>query len=810
MKIGHGKYEDFSWRKGMKARFILIGIIIILCTWTINIGYAVTPKYATPSHPDITEISIKYFKSNGGNLLVNVLDQDIIKMREGSSHEDSGVRSLNHYYDFLYGSGYLDYDSSKIWVHNSVKQSGKTYGGDHTWEAAVNSYKAGDISTAFYHLGHVVHLIQDLTVPAHARDDGHAVGTIDYDNIWTWPVEYEDWIKNKINSNGTNILNSMLNNSNMLEFDSLDNYFDYLSNYTQRSFYSGDSVTGTVFKLKYSENGTKETIFPGYSNPHAEQFDGEAYYFVSGKDPDGTGEVRLAYRAYIFPVTGFEIWSAEHPAIYEDTWQRAGKLAMRATAGVVNLFLKEVVSNAPPGTISVSPSSGSWTTTPQNLAVSSSGATAIYYTMVNTTDGSVPVDPREPTLTDNDGSFTSSGGVGTLQLHGSAGQYKRSKLRFRGYSSAVAGPTSVVYSYSIDLRSTSMITVSDITAGYENTLALKNDGTVWAWGGNEYGQLGSDPSDANAHPTPAQVSGLTGVMAIAGGNSSGHILALKNDGTVWAWGLNKEGELGNGTTSFYDANPTPLQVSGLTGVTAVAAGSGHSIALKNDGTVWAWGGNFAGQLGDGTNNSRTIPVQVSGLTGVTAIAAGNHYSIALKNDGTVWMWGSSYYAYGVTPFQVSGLTGVTAIAGGYEHTLALKNDGTVWAWGRNTGGELGVEVYVHESYTPVQTSGLNGVTAIEAGYQHSIALKNDGTVWAWGWNGCGQLGFEQGVGGWTSYTPVQVSGMSSATAIAAGHCHSIALKNDGTVWAWGDNWRGQLGVVTPYSSSSTPVEVSGL
>src|SRR3989304_2356071 len=174
---------------------------------------------------------------------------------------------------------------------------------------------------------------------------------------------------------------------------------------------------------------------------------------------------------------------------------------------------------------------------------------------------------------------------------------------------------------------------------------------------------------------------------------------------VWAFGGNNYGQLGNGTTIN---RTTPVQVSGLTGVGAIASGYGHSLALKTDGTVWAWGFNDRGQLGDGTTINRTTPVQVSGLTGVAAIAGGYGHSLALKTDGTAWAWGqnnggqlgngtSTIFGATTTPVQVceSGgcsngyLTGVAAIAGGFFHSLALKTDGTVWAFGVNSTSQLG-------------------------------------------------------------------------------------------------------------------------
>ena len=286
--------------------------------------------------------------------------------------------------------------------------------------------------------------------------------------------------------------------------------------------------------------------------------------------------------------------------------------------------------------------------------------------------------------------------------------------------------------------------------------------------------------------------------------------ALKNDGTIWAWGWNMYGQLGDGTTTD---RLTPVKVSGLTGVTAISVGFYHTVALKSDGTVWAWGYNGCGQLGDGTTTDRPTPVQVSGLIDVTSISAGGCHTLALKNDGTVWAWGLNYKGElgdgtktdRLTPVQVSGLTGVTAISVGSAHTLALKSDGTVWGWGDNEIGQLG-DGTTTDRLTPVKVNGLTGVTAISAGAWHIVALKRDGTVWAWGKNGNGQLG-----DGTTTYmpTPVQVSGLTGVTAISAGFKYTVALKNDGTVWAWGWNGSGQLGDGTT-TDRSTPVQVSDL
>ena len=346
--------------------------------------------------------------------------------------------------------------------------------------------------------------------------------------------------------------------------------------------------------------------------------------------------------------------------------------------------------------------------------------------------------------------------------------------------------------------------VTAIAGGDSYSLALKNDGTVWAWGANDYGQLGDGTTTRKI--IPVQVSGLSGIIAVDSGES--HSLALKNDGTVWAWGYNSYGQLGDGMTA--GNRTTAVQVSRLSGIIAIASGAKHSLALKKDGTVWAWGYNYYGQLGDGTTMDKTTPVQVSGLTRVTAIVGGIFHNLALKSDGTVWEWGIESQRDGTTTkhttaVQVSGLSSATAIAGGLIHSLALKNDGTVWAWGANYYGQLG-DGTTTDKTTAVQVSGLRGTTAIAGGIRHSLALKKDGTVWAWGDNEYGQLGDGTIT---DKATAAQVSRLNGVTAIAGGYHHSLALKNSGTVWAWGDNNYGQLGDGT-IIGKATAVQVSGL
>ena len=333
-------------------------------------------------------------------------------------------------------------------------------------------------------------------------------------------------------------------------------------------------------------------------------------------------------------------------------------------------------------------------------------------------------------------------------------------------------------------------------------------GQAWAWGKNDSGQVGDGTTTDRT--IPVQISGLGDTVDVSGGYL--HSLALKANGTVWAWGNNDRGQLGDGTTTSHN---NPVQVSDLSNIVDVDAGGRHSLALKADGTVWAWGFNYTGQLGDGTTTNRKTPVQVSGLSNIVDVEDGAYYSLALKADGTVWAWGSNFdgeLGDGTTtdrhtPVQVSGLTGVKTVVGGDAHTVAVKGDGTVWAWGLNNAGAVDESLSSGRFTTPVQVGGLSNVVDVSAGYSHSVAVKSDGTVWAWGYDAYGQLG--NGTTAPNSDAPVQVSRLTEVETVAAAGDHTLAVEGDGTVWAWGANWDGALGDGTT-TDRSTPVQVSVL
>lgn len=361
----------------------------------------------------------------------------------------------------------------------------------------------------------------------------------------------------------------------------------------------------------------------------------------------------------------------------------------------------------------------------------------------------------------------------------------------------------------VPFQISSLSGITAIASRGSHTLALKDDGTVWAWGRGSWGQLG-DGTNSYYSSTPVQVSNLSDVIAISAGDVFS--VALKNDGTVWAWGYNTNGQLGDGTTT---SSNVPVQASSLSGVTAIAAGAYHNTALKEDGTVWAWGANWNGNLGDGTTVSRNIPVQVNNINGVTGITAGWEHSAALKGDGSVWVWGSNAdhqlgvgpYSKSTTPIQFTGLNSVIKLAAGSYHTIALISDGTLRAWGYNRYGQLGDGTYDYFTrVTPAKVNNVTGFTSVDAGGAHTLGVLTGGTLWGWGSNQFGQLG----IGNNEDYlAPVQIIGLEGIISAAGGWRHSAAVKDDGTVWGWGYNDYGQLGDGT-YTDSLTPVLTQGI
>ncbi len=371
------------------------------------------------------------------------------------------------------------------------------------------------------------------------------------------------------------------------------------------------------------------------------------------------------------------------------------------------------------------------------------------------------------------------------------------------------------YSNEASATTKRVVIVAALDGGYFHSVGLRNDGTVWTWGGNAFGQLGNGTMGNNV-ATPSQVNGLSNVMAVAAGGL--HTVALKTDGSLWSWGYNYCGQLGDGTKT---SRSTPVQVI-CHDVIAISGGGCFTLALKSDGTVWSWGQNIFGQLGDKTTVQRLTPVQVVGLSNVIGITAGPFFSAALKADGTVWAWGMagelgiatlSPYSAVTSPVQVKGLSNIIDVAadsGGGGRIMALRSDGTVWTSGDNWYGSLGNGT-TQSSYTPVQVS-ITDVVAVADGSFANLALKADGTLWTWGDYALSPEGKY-----FLQKTPAQVAGLpGQIVGVSTGQWHRLVLMADGSVYAWGYNTSGQVGdgtitsVADPDPYVRVPVQVKGL
>lgn len=353
----------------------------------------------------------------------------------------------------------------------------------------------------------------------------------------------------------------------------------------------------------------------------------------------------------------------------------------------------------------------------------------------------------------------------------------------------------------------------DISAGGRHVLALKDNGEVWAWGDNQEGQLGQASLQGSSFK-PIKVPlppGRTGI-AVAGGDR--HSLILLDDQTVLSLGANSQGQLGIG-----EKYKKLSVMNGLTNVKAIAAGGQHSMVLKNDGTVWTFGSNICGQLGDGTLQERTGPLKVKGpikvlgIEKIKAIAAGLDSSYALTQDGRVFAWGEDITkradakgSYRTHPVPVQGLRDIIAIAAGWRHAVALKRDGTVWFWGKRWNGIFGIKDTQDFVSQPEQIVGIGDAVRIAAGSEHTVIVRSDGSMWAFGSNTKGQLGNEAAWPGSVIFAPQASVLKSDVEKITAGIDTTYALKKDGTISAFGAFESGQMGDGTTNHATAVQVD----
>ncbi|MFD2600750.1 T9SS type A sorting domain-containing protein [Flavobacterium suzhouense] len=328
-----------------------------------------------------------------------------------------------------------------------------------------------------------------------------------------------------------------------------------------------------------------------------------------------------------------------------------------------------------------------------------------------------------------------------------------------------------------------------------HSLAVKSDHTLWAWGHNAYGQLGNGETTNSS--IPVQVSSEGQWAVVAGG--SDHSVALKADHTLWTWGRNNNGQLGDNTNTD---NGVPTQIGTANDWEQIAAGAFHTLAIKANGTLWGWGNNSYQQL-TGTG-ARLVPTQIGSATDWVEVACGSYFTIARKSNGTLWAWGkngdgelgigsSGGSTIGV-PTQIGTDTNWNHVDAGFAFAVASKNTegANLWAWGSNTNGQLGDNTTVNKN-SPIPVGGDVHYDSFSVGLLHVIAVKSDNTLWSWGRNMFGELG----IGSTTdSYTPVQVGTNDQWTHVSCGASHTFAQTANGDSFLWGRNHYGQVGNTT--------------
>jgi len=365
--------------------------------------------------------------------------------------------------------------------------------------------------------------------------------------------------------------------------------------------------------------------------------------------------------------------------------------------------------------------------------------------------------------------------------------------------------------------------VAQATAGANHTVAIVPQGAAsgpaYVWGDNTWGQIG-DGTQAGPKSTPVSLGASFQWKSVAAGGS--HTLAIKSDGTLWAWGLNVDGQLGDGNSGVGRYVMSPKQIGALKDWVAIAAGDAHSVALEGSSSlqIMSWGQNTMGQLGLGVTlagvnlTNMNVPTKVTKAIAVgtlssipytglpwTAISAGGSNSTALRSDGIVFSWGDNSYGQlgQIFPSNVSvptqlapiggGTLGALSISTGRYHSLAVLTDHTLYAWGSNASGQLG-DGSTTNRIAAVQVGSDNHWFAVAAGGAHTLAIKQDRSLWAWGSNSDGQLGDGTTT---NAYLPEQIGTATNWVSVAAGRSHSIAVDIDGKMWVWGRNAEGQLG-----------------
>lgn len=321
-----------------------------------------------------------------------------------------------------------------------------------------------------------------------------------------------------------------------------------------------------------------------------------------------------------------------------------------------------------------------------------------------------------------------------------------------------------------------------VDAGENHTLAIRNDGTLWSWGSNNFGKLGYSTA-TGTNPNPNMVGISNDWLSVSAGQW--HSAAIKTNGTLWGWGYNYYGQIGQGNGgSLNTIVGSPTQVGSDNNWQSVSVGTNYTLAIKNDGTLWGTGTNASGELGIGSPLAAVYMTQIGTNTNWKQVSANNGYSIGIKTDGTLWQWGDNVTNI---PTQFGTATDWDKIA--ISGTFGIKTNGTLWAWGYNQSGQLGDGTTINRP-NPIQIYTDSNWESVSCNFQHTIATKTDNTLWSWGANNHGQIGDETLI---NKTIPTQIGTELNWIMISNGEYYSSGIKSDGKLYSWGINYDGRLG-----------------
>lgn len=331
--------------------------------------------------------------------------------------------------------------------------------------------------------------------------------------------------------------------------------------------------------------------------------------------------------------------------------------------------------------------------------------------------------------------------------------------------------------------------VRTVSVGTGHNVLIREDGSLWVWGSNNSGQLGNGGTGNSNILTKMDNNIWKSVSA--GGR---HTAAIREDGSLWTWGNNDNGQLGNRTKNH---SRIPIQILETYNWNHVTAGISHTMAIREDGTLWAWGNNDHGKLGNNTARESLIPIHIEPNYKWISVSAGAAHTAAIREDGSLWTWGNNEYGklgdnttrHRRKPIRVAQNVVWSSVSAGAAHTAAIMKDGSLWTWGNNTHGQLGDGTTVNK-HVPIPIKPDYKWVSVSAGTAHTVAIKDDGSLWVWGSNEHGRLGDGTTVG---RHIPTPIEHGYIWDSVSAGISHTLAVRADGSLWCWGNNDNGQLG-----------------